>query len=121
MKSESLALRFCSGLNPSSADADIKPEVHTLIYDLVLHIHKNEPDIEKSILVFLPTYSSLEQQFSLLKPLHLSLKVYILHRSIDTEQALNTMKIWRSHRKVICLFFFIIIFYVLSSNCRMVV
>ncbi|KAJ8623215.1 hypothetical protein MRB53_031744 [Persea americana] len=101
MNSEHLEFRFCSGTNPSFAGADIKPEVHKLINDLVLHIHENEPDIEKSILVFLPTYYSLEQQFSLLKPLNSLFKVYILHRSIDTEQALNTMKIWKSHRKVI--------------------
>lgn len=104
MNSEHLEFRFCSGTNPSFAGADIKPEVHKLINDLVLHIHENEPDIEKSILVFLPTYYSLEQQFSLLKPLNSLFKVYILHRSIDTEQALNTMKIWKSHRKVICHF-----------------
>ncbi|GFY98712.1 zinc finger (CCCH type) helicase family protein [Actinidia rufa] len=79
----------------------IKAELHKLIHDLVLHIHKNEPDIEKSILVFLPTYRSLEQQWSLLKPFSTSFKVHILHRSIDTEEALMAMKIWESHRKVI--------------------
>lgn len=82
------------------ADADIKPDVHKLIHKLVLHIHENEPDIEKSILVFLPTYFSLEQQGNLLKPLSSSFKVHILHSSVDTEQALMTMKIWKSHRKV---------------------
>ena len=81
-------------------NADIKPEVHKLIHDLVLHIHKNEPDIEKSILVFLPTYQSLEQQWYLMKPLSSSFKIHILHRSIDTEQALMAMKILKSHRKV---------------------
>ncbi|PON65915.1 Zinc finger CCCH domain-containing protein [Parasponia andersonii] len=99
--SSSLSLRYCSGLFPSMASADIKPEVHKLIHDLVLHIHENEPDIEKSILVFLPTYYSLEQQWYLLKPLSSSFKVHILHRSVDTEQALMAMKIWKSHRKVI--------------------
>ena len=81
-------------------NADIKPEVHKLIHDLVLKIHKNELDIEKSILVFLPTYQSLEQQWYLLKPLSPCFKIHILHRSIDTEQALMAMKIWKSHRKV---------------------
>ncbi|CAK9149177.1 unnamed protein product [Ilex paraguariensis] len=82
------------------ADADIKPEVHKLIHDLVLHIHKNEPDIEKSILVFLPTYYSLEQQWFLLKPFNTAFKVHILHSSIDTDQALNAMKICKSRCKV---------------------
>ncbi|KAF5190731.1 Atp-dependent rna helicase protein [Thalictrum thalictroides] len=89
-----------SGLSPSS-EAEIKPEEYKLIHSLVLHIHENEPDLEKSILVFLPTYYSLEQQWSLLRPFSSFFKVYILHRSIDTEQALMAMKIWKSHRKVI--------------------
>uniref|UniRef100_A0A5B7B8U8 RNA helicase n=1 Tax=Davidia involucrata TaxID=16924 RepID=A0A5B7B8U8_DAVIN len=101
ISSELLSLRYCSGPSPSMADADIKPEVHKLIHDLVLHIHENEPDIEKSILVFLPTYYSLEQQWFFLKPLSSSFKVHILHSSIDTDQALMAMKIWKSHRKVI--------------------
>lgn len=96
-----LSTRYLSGPSPSMDNADIKPEVHKLIHDLVLQIHKNEPDIEKSILVFLPTYQSLEQQWYLLKPLSSCFKIHILHRSIDTEQALMAMKIWKSHRKVI--------------------
>ncbi|KAL5713084.1 RNA helicase [Ranunculus cassubicifolius] len=90
----------CYGLSLSNG-AEIKPEEHKLIHQLVLHIHENEPDLEKSILVFLPTYYSLEQQWSLLKPFSSFFKVYILHRSIDTDQALMAMKIWKSHRKVI--------------------
>ncbi|KAM3735720.1 hypothetical protein ACB098_10G108100 [Castanea mollissima] len=93
--------QYCPGPSPSMADADIKPDVHKLIHKLVLHIHENEPDIERSILVFLPTYFSLEQQWNLLKPLSSSFKVHILHSSVDTEQALMAMKIWKSHRKVI--------------------
>ncbi|KAL0371451.1 UNVERIFIED_CONTAM: DExH-box ATP-dependent RNA helicase DExH8 [Sesamum angustifolium] len=98
---ENLSLEYCSGPNPKMAQPDFKPEVHKLIHNLVLHIHHNEPDIEKSILVFLPTYYTLEQQWFLLKPFSESFKVHILHRSIDTEQALRAMKIWKSHRKVI--------------------
>ncbi|KAK8570233.1 hypothetical protein V6N13_002928 [Hibiscus sabdariffa] len=101
ISSELITSRYCSGPCPSMADAEIKPEVHKLIHELVLHIHKNEPDIEKSILVFLPTYYALEQQWYLLKPFSSSFKVHILHRSVDTEQALLAMKIWKSHRKVI--------------------
>ncbi|KAM7527062.1 hypothetical protein LguiB_030472 [Lonicera macranthoides] len=102
LSSEDLSMRYCSGASPSMATAaDINSEVHKLIHDLVLHIHKNEPDIEKSILVFLPTYYSLEQQWFLLKPFSSSFTVHILHSSIDTEQALKAMKISKSHRKVI--------------------
>lgn len=100
MRSEFLSAGYCSSPSPSAADAEIKPEVHKLIHDLLLHIHKTEPDIEKSILVFLPTYSALEQQWYLLEPLSSSFKVHILHSSIDTEQALMAMNIWKSHRKV---------------------
>ncbi|KAG8389490.1 hypothetical protein BUALT_Bualt02G0234800 [Buddleja alternifolia] len=101
MNSDNLSLKYCSGPSPTMAKADFTPEVHKLIHDLVLHIHKNEPDIEKSILVFLPTYFALEQQWLLLKPFSHTFKVHILHSSIDTDQALKAMKIWKSHRKVI--------------------
>ncbi|GAB4829881.1 hypothetical protein Ancab_019527 [Ancistrocladus abbreviatus] len=99
--SVSLSKRYCSGPSPSLASADIDNVVHKLIHDLIMYIHKNEPDIEKSILVFLPTYYSLEQQWFLLEPFKSIFKVHILHSSIDTEQALMAMKIWKSHRKVI--------------------
>ncbi|KAL4202751.1 hypothetical protein AMTRI_Chr02g222720 [Amborella trichopoda] len=85
----------------SSSVADITPQFHNLIRDLVLYIHKTEPDIEKSILIFLPTYRSLEQQWSLLAESELHFKVHILHSSIDTEQALMAMQICKSDRKVI--------------------
>ncbi|XP_015577233.2 DExH-box ATP-dependent RNA helicase DExH8 [Ricinus communis] len=101
ISSEVLATKYCSGPSPAMVSADIKPEVHKLIHDLVMHIHDNEPDIEKGILVFLPTYHDLLQQWYLLKPLGSCFKVHILHGSIDTEQALLAMKIWKSHRKVI--------------------
>ncbi|KAJ7977567.1 putative ATP-dependent RNA helicase [Quillaja saponaria] len=101
ISSESIPTRYCSGLSPSTSDADIKPELYKLIHELVLHIHENEKDIEKSILIFLPTYYSLEQQWQLLTPLASTFKIHILHSSIDTEQALMAMKIWKSHRKVI--------------------
>ncbi|XP_027366961.1 DExH-box ATP-dependent RNA helicase DExH8 [Abrus precatorius] len=99
ISSELMNSKYSRGLDLS--DAYIKPELHNLIHDLVLNIHENEPDIEKSILVFLPTYYSLEQQWRLLKPLEPTFKLHILHRSIETEQALMAMKIWKSHRKVI--------------------
>ncbi|KAL7120271.1 hypothetical protein ACP275_02G113200 [Erythranthe tilingii] len=101
MNCDDLSMKYCSGPSPAVSEANFKPEVHRLIHDLVIHIHKNEPDIEKSILIFLPTYAALEQQWFLLKPFTANFKVHILHRSIDTEQALRAMKIWRSHRKVI--------------------
>ncbi|XP_075524079.1 DExH-box ATP-dependent RNA helicase DExH8 isoform X1 [Primulina tabacum] len=100
MKSENLSLEYCSGSSPMMAMADLKPEVHKLIHNLVLQIHNNEADIEKSILVFLPTYYALEQQWFILKPFSDLFKVHILHRSVDTEQALKAMRIWKSHRKI---------------------
>ncbi|VFQ78639.1 unnamed protein product [Cuscuta campestris] len=101
MESENLSSEYCSGSSPFTADAEIKPELHQLIHKLIIHIHKNEEDIEKGILVFLPTYYSLEQQWVLLKPFSHLFRVHILHRSIDIEQALMAMKICKSHRKVI--------------------
>ncbi|VVB03643.1 unnamed protein product [Arabis nemorensis] len=91
---------YCPGPSPS-ADTEIKPVLQNLIHNLILYIHEKEPDMEKSILVFLPTYYSLEQQWYQLEPFRASFEVHILHRSIDTEQALASMKICRSRRKVI--------------------
>uniref|UniRef100_A0A803L9U4 RNA helicase n=1 Tax=Chenopodium quinoa TaxID=63459 RepID=A0A803L9U4_CHEQI len=99
--SDLLCVQYCCGTAPSMAKAEIKRDVHNLIHKLVLYIHTSEPDIEKSILVFLPTYYSLEQQWFLLKPLSSDFKVHILHSSVDTNQALKAMKISKSHRKVI--------------------
>nr|XP_043621853.1 DExH-box ATP-dependent RNA helicase DExH8 [Erigeron canadensis] len=101
LSSESASLKYCSGSNPSEAEATMTEQVHKLIHNLILHIHKNEPDMEKSILVFLPTYYALEQQWTALSRFSSAFKVHILHSSIDTEQALNAMRIWKSHRKVI--------------------
>uniref|UniRef100_J3KYE9 Zinc finger CCCH domain-containing protein 4 n=1 Tax=Oryza brachyantha TaxID=4533 RepID=J3KYE9_ORYBR len=100
MDSESLAMKYCSGPD-ITADAGLKPDVYELIHKLLLHIHQNEPDIEKSILVFLPTYYALEQQWIRLLSASSMFKVHILHRSIDTDEALQTMKVSKSCRKVI--------------------
>ncbi|WOG83786.1 hypothetical protein DCAR_0102964 [Daucus carota subsp. sativus] len=99
IRPESFSLKFDH--HPLFAETVIKHEERVLIHDLVIHIHKNEPDMEKSILVFLPTYNDLEQLWFLLKRFPTAFKIHILHSSIDTEQALRAMKIWQSHRKVI--------------------
>ncbi|KAK1420477.1 hypothetical protein QVD17_22104 [Tagetes erecta] len=101
MSSESLSLKYCSGPSPDSSEATMNEEVHKLIHNLVLHIHKSEPDMEKSILVFLPTYHALEEQWLALSRFRNAFKIHILHSSIDTEQALNAMRISKTHRKVI--------------------
>lgn len=100
MNSESLSTKYCSGLD-AAADAGLKHDVYELIHKLLLHIHLSEPDIEKSILVFLPTYYALEQQWIRLLSVSSTFKVHILHRSIDTDEALQTMKVSKSRRKVI--------------------
>ncbi|KAL8253685.1 hypothetical protein R6Q59_031906 [Mikania micrantha] len=99
--SESLSMKYCSGPTPDLSEATMNEEVHKLIHNLVLHIHKTEPDMEKSILIFLPTYHALEQQWLALCRFSSAFKIHILHSSIDTEQALGAMRIWKSHRKVI--------------------
>uniref|UniRef100_A0A0D9UZ78 Zinc finger CCCH domain-containing protein 4 n=1 Tax=Leersia perrieri TaxID=77586 RepID=A0A0D9UZ78_9ORYZ len=100
MDSELLSAKYCSGPD-ATADAGLKPDVYELIHKLLLHIHQNEPDIGKSILVFLPTYYALEQQWIRLLSASSMFKVHILHRSIDTDEALQTMKVSKSCRKVI--------------------
>ncbi|KAL6626495.1 hypothetical protein ACP70R_030221 [Stipagrostis hirtigluma subsp. patula] len=100
INSESLSTMYCPGPD-AFADADIKPDVYELIHKLLLHIHQSEPDIGKSILVFLPTYYALEQQWIRLLSLSSIFKVHILHRSIDTDEALQTMEVSKFCRKVI--------------------
>jgi hypothetical protein len=99
MDSESLSTKYCSG-EDGDADAALNPNVYQLIHELLLHIHLNDPDNEKSILVFLPTYYALEQQWIRLLSFSSIFKVHILHRSIDTNEALQTMKVSKSCRKV---------------------
>ncbi|RRT39797.1 hypothetical protein BHE74_00051818 [Ensete ventricosum] len=117
MDSDSLSSSCNQGQIPSS-NANMKPEVHALIHKLVLHIHESEPDIEKSILVFLPTYYSLEQQWILLKPLSLLFKVHILHRSVDTNQALLAMRVCKSHRKVLHKNQFLVAYHLFFLSCN---
>lgn len=100
INSQLLSSKYCSGPD-ASADAEINYDVYELIHKLLLHIHLNEPDISKSILVFLPTYYALEQQWIRLLPFSSTFKVHILHRSIGTDEALQTMEISKSCRKVI--------------------
>ena len=78
-------------------EADINNEVHYLIRDLVMHIHEQEQDLKNSILVFLPTYRSLEQQWLLLRNSGMCFKVHVLHSSIDIEQATRAMQIGDSY------------------------
>ncbi|XP_071699588.1 DExH-box ATP-dependent RNA helicase DExH8-like [Rutidosis leptorrhynchoides] len=101
MSSELTSLKYCSGSSPCDSEANMNEEVHKLIHNLVMHIHKKEPDMEKSILIFLPTYYALEQQWTILSRYSSDFKIHILHSSIDTVQALSAMRIWKSHRKVI--------------------
>ncbi|KAI5022313.1 hypothetical protein ZWY2020_059043 [Hordeum vulgare] len=98
-ETESLRTKYCPGLD-CKAEAYLNPGVHQLINKLLLHIHESERDTEKSILVFLPTYSALERQWDLLSGCSI-FKVHILHRSIDTDEALETMKASKTCRKVI--------------------
>ena len=98
MDSESLSTKYCVGEH-FKTDAVLSPDVYHLIHTLLLHIHQSEPDTERSILVFLPTYHALEEQWARLSGCS-TLKVHILHRSIDTDEALETMKASESCRKV---------------------
>ncbi|XBJ15290.1 hypothetical protein VPH35_007211 [Triticum aestivum] len=99
MDSESLSTKYCVGEH-FKTDAVLSPDVYHLIHTLLLHIHQSEPDTERSILVFVPTYHALEEQWARLSGCS-TLKVHILHRSIDTDEALETMKASESCRKVI--------------------
>lgn len=97
-ETESLRTKYCPELD-CKAEAYLSPDVYQLINKLLLHIHESERDTEKGILVFLPTYYALEQQWDVLSGCSI-FKVHILHRSIDIDEALETMKASKSCRKV---------------------
>ncbi|XP_057822066.2 DExH-box ATP-dependent RNA helicase DExH8 isoform X2 [Cryptomeria japonica] len=82
-------------------EVDMTDGTQYLIRDLVMHIHNQDQDIKNSILIFLPTYRTLEQQWLFLKCTGVSLKIHVLHSSIDIEEATRAMQICDSYRKVI--------------------
>ncbi|KAL2629665.1 hypothetical protein R1flu_014351 [Riccia fluitans] len=93
--------------NPADNGIDIGEGTLKMIRDLIVHLHKNEPDYSKSVLVFLPTYRSLEQQWDLLKGSKLKGRkapfiIFVLHSSVDIESSLRAMETYPlENRKVI--------------------
>ncbi|KAJ7297308.1 hypothetical protein O6H91_Y065900 [Diphasiastrum complanatum] len=86
---------------PFESGIDMGIAIQMLIRDWIMHLHKSEADIRKSVLVFLPTYRALERQWSLLKATGLKLKLYILHSSIDMEHLMTAIEAFHEERKVI--------------------
>ncbi|EFJ25999.1 hypothetical protein SELMODRAFT_173103 [Selaginella moellendorffii] len=87
--------------SPFKTGTDIGMEIQHLIFHLIAHIHKDEPDRKKGILVFLPTYRALEEQWSLLTQRALDVEIFVLHSSIDIDQSLEAIEAYHSVRKVI--------------------
>lgn len=77
---------------PTEKGIDIGGPTQNLIKDLIVHLHHSEPDLSKNVLVFLPTYRILEQQWMLLKATHEPFQVYVLHSSIDMEHSIRAME-----------------------------
>ncbi|XP_024533691.1 zinc finger CCCH domain-containing protein 4 [Selaginella moellendorffii] len=102
-KKEHLSVMNSLEQNPSpfKNGTDIGMEIQHLIFDLIAHIHKDEPDRRKGILVFLPTYRALEEQWSLLTQRALDVEIFVLHSSIDIDQSLEAIEAYHSVRKVI--------------------
>ncbi|KAJ7297307.1 hypothetical protein O6H91_Y065900 [Diphasiastrum complanatum] len=84
---------------PFESGIDMGIAIQMLIRDWIMHLHKSEADIRKSVLVFLPTYRALERQWSLLKATGLKLKLYILHSSIDMEHLMTAIEAFHEERK----------------------
>ncbi|MCO5563609.1 hypothetical protein L7F22_017256 [Adiantum nelumboides] len=94
---------FVSELSASSSDdlIHLDQQMQQMITKLVSHLHEEESDWKKNILIFLPTYKALEEQWSLLKSRGLNLKVFVLHSSINMEHSLQAMEVSLQMRKVI--------------------
>eukprot|EP00897_Mesotaenium_endlicherianum_P005314 jgi/Mesen1/4810/ME000243S03990 len=88
-----------------SGDMDVTLDfgAQELIRDLILHIHQSDADVHKSVLVFMPTYKTLEELRLLLSAseLQLQLQLYVLHSSIDMDTCIEAMEAGHSKRKVI--------------------
>lgn len=84
---------------PAVQGTDIGRPTLDLIRDLVVQYHAKEPDITKSVLVFLPTYRSLEQQWLLLNAAESAFRLFVLHSSIDIEHSVKAMEISCNKRR----------------------
>ncbi|KAG6552670.1 hypothetical protein Mapa_005617 [Marchantia paleacea] len=82
---------------------DIGEGTFKLIRDLILHLHNSEPDLTKNVMVFLPTYRSLEQQFLLLNATKAPFKVFVLHSSVDIEDSIRAMEVSPLNRRKVIL------------------
>lgn len=78
---------------------DIGDGTLMLIRDLILHLHSSEPDLKKNVLVFLPTYRSLEQQWLLLNASKAPFKIFVLHSSVDIEDSIRAMEVSPVNRR----------------------
>lgn len=88
--------------SPAVHGTDIGSATLNLIRDLVVEFHASEPDISKGVLVFLPTYRSLEQQWVLLHNAGFAFRLFVLHSSIDMEHSVKAMEVaCNKNRKVI--------------------
>ncbi|CAM6114827.1 unnamed protein product [Calypogeia fissa] len=96
---DSMNLNFA----PAEKGVDMGNPTQNVIRDLIVHLHESEPDLSKNVLVFLPTYRALEQQWLLLNNTRKPFQVYVLHRSIDIEQSIRAMEACPLHQRKIIL------------------
>eukprot|EP00250_Pteridium_aquilinum_P027313 c3464_g1_i1 orf=105-3227(+) len=103
MLDDSSANCLLSELTSTSLDESVNlgQQMQQMITNLVTHLHREEKDWKKNILIFLPTYKALEEQWSLLKHKGLDMKVFVLHSSIDIDHSLQAMEVSLLVRKVI--------------------
>ena len=71
------------------------------VAEFVNHLHRDDPDPEKHMLVFLPTYRSLEDCYAQLRATAPDLDVHALHSSTDTEACNRAIEEFTGRRKLI--------------------
>ncbi|KAL4422052.1 hypothetical protein ABPG77_004868 [Micractinium sp. CCAP 211/92] len=87
---------------PSKAEGAISPADQRLLRDVVCALHRQDPDLGHAIMVFLPTYRTLELQHELLLATGLPFAVFALHSSIALEDCIAAMELVAgSRRKVV--------------------
>ncbi|KAK3259112.1 hypothetical protein CYMTET_31878, partial [Cymbomonas tetramitiformis] len=79
-----------------------KKETHQLLSVFVQHLHHKDSDLEHAILIFLPTYRSLEQLFISLQNMQMNIVISVLHSHVDVDECFDSLEAadGRSQRRV---------------------
>ncbi|KAL4443764.1 hypothetical protein ABPG75_011501 [Micractinium tetrahymenae] len=88
---------------PSKVEGAISAADQRLLRDLVCALHRQDPDLGNAVMVFLPTYRTLELQHELLLATGLPFAVFALHSSIALDECIAAMELAAGGRRKVVL------------------